>query len=749
MAERAGVVRPKSYKNKPIEYIDPAPRPFEVQISLVEYFERIKRLRTDKWQKHFCEYLQNAVVNRHIKPTWAEFHAQAQAGKTVILSQAFKAWCFGHDPLWRATLAMFNVSRSEAHSEVVIQTLQSDLHKDIFPNKDGHLPSTVSRSGWMTNARREVNDGQNSFNPVGLQSGMVGTGFDDLTIDDPYKEPKEAWSETVYANMARFWQFGVNARLSNHACIFAMFHRYNYDDFGGYLLNTGKFDYVRYASIADGSYSHDDTGQVFDDPLGRSDGELLSPERFDHDYYRNKRDDPKVWLSMFQGRPGRDEGDFFQVGRIDVAYDSDWSQVALRARGWDHAATQGGGDHSAGGWVGFQPDETVIVADVFSGQLDSAARVAKQKEIAAADGASTTVVVPEGISSDGKDVVFMMQQNLQDFNVVARKVTNAAPGSDAKKRRAYNFSVAVNAGRVKFLEGEWVDRVKRLMRRFGNALSGDDEIDALSDAYNYLYEEFHKGLILKTFPILQTWQDFAFGNHIPKHWTVYAGIKLSEDKTFPTSGVVVARAAENSGLQDTLFIVAEYKAYDGNFENLFNWLDATLKNNCEKPETAIIHLHPDAEHFLPTIRQKLKYGTRVFKEDAVAGLVETNWYLQKQGLIGLVDGSQKESAINHDGLKDLRQEAATWGHDQKGEPTKVGQIWDCIRMICYQFRTISKPKTIEEKIDDLIPETTKLAMKEAVTSGEKLSAALTYDFEKEIATQMLIPEQDRFGAEYE
>lgn len=707
------------YQSKPIDYIDPAPRPFIVQIPLVEYFERITKLKTDRWQKHFLNYLQTAVVNMHVKPTWAEFHAEAQLGKTRGLSQVFPTWCFGHAPLFRYTLAMYNISRSTAHADVIIQIMRSETYRDIFPNIASHLPKFASKEGFMTNERRDVEggrmDAQKSLNPVGLESGMTGSATDWLTIDDPYKEPKDAFSVNMWENLDRFWKYGVTPRLQPHTCVAAMFHRYSYDDFGGYLLNTGKFDYVRYATIADGPYIHDETGQRFEDPLGRSDGELICPERRPRSYYNDKFDDDKVRLSMFQGRPGKDEGDFFKVGMIETVTDEArksvlWSQCTLKARGWDHAATQGGGDNSAGGLMGFMPDETILISDVFSGQLDSANRVAKQREIADTDGMDVTVVVPEGISADGKDNVFMMRQNLKDFNVVARKVTNAAPGSDAKKRRAYNFSIAVNAGRVKFLDGPWVERVKMLMRRFGNSLSGDDEIDALSDAYNYLYEEFHKGLVIKAFSSFQLWDAFVaiHGSQVPAHWNVYAALKISADATLPNSGVIVARAAENSGLKDTLFIVDEYKEYTANYEGIFAWLDAALSLYCAKPEAALVWMHPDSEGFIPTIRQQLgRYTARIFAEDDSAGIVEANWYAQNNKLIGLIrDTQQLITGTDHLGLKDCRQEASTWGFDDKGEPNKIGQVWNCIRMIAYSFRTVAASYSFGEKLAMKVEEET-------------------------------------------
>jgi predicted phage terminase large subunit-like protein len=731
----AGVLAPHLQS---IDYIDPAPKPFEIKMPFVEYFERVKKLRADKWQIHFCEYLQDAVMNRHIRKNWAEFHAQAQLGKTTILSQAFPAWCLGHDPLFRITLAMYNVRRSQVHSSVVIEILQSEIHKQIFPDPRGHLPAVVSKEGWSTNGRiAERSDGQYSFNPVGLQSGMTGSGFDYLIIDDPYKEPKDAFSETVFENLKRFWEMGVKPRMQAHSCIAAMFHRYAYDDFGGFLLNTGQFDYVRYASIADGDYVHEETGQRFPDPLEREDGELISPERFPQSYYDDKNLDTRTWNSMFQGRPSSAEGDFFKVKMIGEATDAEWAQCTLKARGWDHAATKNAGDKSASAKIGMMPDRTAIVADVTADQVDTAGRLARQKELAIEDGTDTDVVIPRDKAAAGKDVVFMTEQELEGFNVYARDVTNAAPGSDAKKRRAYNFSVAVNSGLVKFLPGEWSERVKRLMRNFGAAASGDDEIDALSDAYNHLYEKSRRGLVV----------DFgernlkAFNGKVPERWTVYAGVKITPEPNMPNSGVVVARASLNTNLADALFILDEYKQYTDRHEDIFAWIDTTLKTYTENPKASTIWLHKNSESYLPTIEQKLKqYRVSVFKEAPLAGITELNWYIQNKALTGFVrDESQMTDPTNNLGLAAIRQEAATWGYTDKGIPSGVGQVWDCLRMVAYAFHTTATSLTPDEKRErKLAPRfqiETIQAKREEMTPEEFSQAVLTR--EVKLSTQKI------------
>jgi hypothetical protein len=124
-----------------IAYIDLKPKPLIVQVSLVEYLERIKRHKADRWQIDFCNRLQTAAENRHIERDWTLYHAEAQLGKTTILSQAFPAWLFGHDPLFRFALAMqpVEVNDSEDRAVKFAQDLYAELLKKGFAE-------TVARS---------------------------------------------------------------------------------------------------------------------------------------------------------------------------------------------------------------------------------------------------------------------------------------------------------------------------------------------------------------------------------------------------------------------------------------------------------------------------------------------------------------------------------------------------------------------------------------------------------------------------
>lgn len=763
-----GVTPVGQYIGKDIGYIDPSPRPFIVQVPLVEYFERMTRWKADPWQIDMGNRLQKAAEHRHIRGVRQVLHAEPQIGKTIWISQHLPAWLFGHDPLFRFALAMYNTAQSEKHSKVVIRILSSATHKDIFPNKDGWLygdfgdrergdrPVQTAVSGWYTNAGRGNDDtpgnaGQFSFNPVGLVSGLTGSGFDWLIGDDPYRSEKDAFSPTVNQSIRDFLDF-LESRINLHSNLSLMFHRYAYDDAAAYCLDKGDFDYIRYASECDGPYLHESTGEQFADPLNREIGELISPRR-GLDYYAKVKKNPRVWSAMNQGRPVAAGSEFFLVDKIRIRPAIEAiarrAECTVMVRAWDLAATEEAGDYSTAPLVGMSPDGRTTIFEMARRQVESAGRDALMLETAKRDGHDVVVSIPQDPGAAGKTVVFYVEQLLKGYQVAVR------PTTGSKEDRARSYAAAVNSGDVDFVDdselaedAKWIDETKKEMRQFLlSALTHDDTIDAGADGYNECFERISTGLVIKNLKLarnLVTWWQFGQQftpkgadkpiDQIPAHWTLYVGAKITPEATKANSAVIVARAPQNTNIVDTLFIVAEYKEFTSDFYALFDWIDIALESYCENSENAIIWLHPDSEEYRPTIHQKLNRPVALFEAtDPAAGITELNFYLKPRpgvinpftereqgcGLYALIgDTRQFAAATDEYGLYSFRQEASTWGFTDKGEPSQAGAVLDCLRMVTYCFRTSAAPKTLEEKVEDRIGKKLTVAAIEAMPDSD-------------------------------
>jgi len=673
---------------------------------------------------------------------------------STILAQAYPAYILGHDPLHRVALATYNVSRSQTHSRSVIQIMNLPVHKTIFPEPAGFVNPNASKEKWSTEIRRTSTDAQDSFNPVGLQSGLTGSGFDTLIIDDPYADQKEAFSETVRKNLQEFWDYTVMSRIGTHANVFGMFHRYHVEDLAGYLLNTKTFDYWRYATICDGPYIHDETGQRFEDPLGRKEGEYISPDRRPPSYYVGNQKNKRVWNSMFQGRPSSEEGEFFNIGKLidlDAIQTRQFlAECKIIVRSWDNAATEEGGDYSVGFQLGMKADGTAIFVNVKRAQVDTAGRLALQRRTAEGDGADTLITVPEDPGSGGKDAVEYVKEKLKGFPVTSRKPTGS------KEDRARPLSDAVNSGMI-YLGSEsglddddkWHKPLKTEFRNFPLS-EHDDIVDAGSDAYNEAFSRISKGRVIKNYSAqsnLVLWDQFAARyrlngkplDRVPANWTIYAGIKVTPEANTANSAVIVARAAMNTGLDDTLFIIAEYKDFTDDVEAAFEWLDVALETYCSSSENATVWLHPDSASYRQTIVQKLKRQVAMFTGEPTSGISEMDWYLSERdtpspfnsdlkatGMYGLIaDPEQLLVAVDEFGLRSARQEFATWNYTDKGEPSAVGAVLECLRMICYCFRTVPAELSRVEKIEAALGESIRTQAIKAETNPAIVDQLLT------------------------
>ncbi|HCT78898.1 MAG TPA: terminase, partial [Micromonosporaceae bacterium] len=54
---------------------------------------------------------------------------------------------------------------------------------------------------------------------AGIGSGLTGRPVDVLIIDDPFKDQKEADSETMRETVKEFWRTTASSRLSEHAIV--------------------------------------------------------------------------------------------------------------------------------------------------------------------------------------------------------------------------------------------------------------------------------------------------------------------------------------------------------------------------------------------------------------------------------------------------------------------------------------------------------------------------------------------------
>lgn len=352
----------------------------------------------------------------------------------------------------------------------------SSEYQAMFPGVS--VPKLSSAEEWSTEARLSLRDSQPSFKALGLQTGFVGQGADTLIVDDPYASPQDAYSDIINSKVHSFWSDTAKPRLNDDTNVVVMFHRYTEVDLAGWLMaqEPEEWELVRYAAIDDGDYVHPVTTRVYPAPIKRNEGDKLSA-RFSDDWYAAQQKNSFVWLSQFQGRPTAKEGSFFKVGKMDVI-PAQPTGLTL-CRGWDLAATPGGGDFTAGVLMGKDAGGFYYICNVNRGQWGADDVEDELRQTSKTDGAGVWIALPQDPGQAGKKQAQSLVRMLAGFTA------KAEPVSGDKETRAFNFAAQVNAGNVKLIQGDWNRAFIEELRAF--PLGGyDDQVDAAADAFNRL-----------------------------------------------------------------------------------------------------------------------------------------------------------------------------------------------------------------------------------------------------------------------
>lgn len=170
-------------------------------------------------------------------------------------------------------------------------------------------------------------------------------------------------------------------------------------------------------------------------------------------------------------------GLFFKVGKIEIV---NALPVSLRScRAWDLAATDGAGDWTVGAKVGVNVDGVYYIADIQRGQWETGYRDSVIRQTAALD-RHCRIRIPQDPAAAGKSEARRLAMMLAGHDVTSVVV------SGDKITRATGLAAQLNIGNVKLLAGEWNHGLLQRLDAFPTKGVPDDEIDALSDAFNEL-----------------------------------------------------------------------------------------------------------------------------------------------------------------------------------------------------------------------------------------------------------------------
>lgn len=382
-------------------------------------------------------------------------------GKSELCSIRFPAWYLGRNPDRRVVIASYAADLANRFSKQVRSVVDGERFQRVFPNVKLD-PTSRSADTW------DIHNYRGGLKAVGVGGPLTGHGANLLIIDDPVKNREEANSEVYRESVWAWYTSTAYTRLEDAGCIALVMTRWHEDDLMGRLIeaqrspNSDKWAVLHLPAISEAGLP------LWAEKYTLEDLERIRANVGGYD-----------WSALYQGRPTPKEGAFFKVGLIEVV--DAVPANAERCRGWDKAATEGGGDYTAGvklaAYEGFY-----FIEDVQRGRWDTSERDSNIRQVSELDGRSCQIIGEQEPGSGGKDAAKAFVRMLAGF------VVRTETSTQNKEARADSFSSQVNAGNVKMLRGAWNRDLIEEMRTFPLG-KHDDQVDAVSLAFNRLADK--------------------------------------------------------------------------------------------------------------------------------------------------------------------------------------------------------------------------------------------------------------------
>lgn len=281
-------------------------------------------------------------------------------GKSEMISRRFIPWLMGKDGYRSVIFASYNEDFAQDFGADCRTIMESPQYKQVFPG-------FTFRKGGASKSRVQAGPGGMAVF-VGRGGSITGRGGDFVIIDDPIKDAMEAQSPTLRENLwTWFTQVLMTRLMTSQASIVIVQTRWHEDDIVGRLTDpmnphfteseAEKWKVINLPAIAEE-----------EDPLKRKPGELLWPERFDHEFMEaQQRLDPRGFSALYQQQPSPEDGDLFRRDNIQYYEKRDLPEDLRIYAASDHAVgvDKTRNDATCLLIVGVSQDDDVYLLDVW------------------------------------------------------------------------------------------------------------------------------------------------------------------------------------------------------------------------------------------------------------------------------------------------------------------------------------------------------------------------------------------------
>lgn len=216
-------------------------------------------------------------------------------GKSLLCSLYFPAWFLSKYPDRRIILCSYGDDYAAEWGRKCRDLIQT--HDDLLPIRINMQSKAADR--WDIDGRK------GGMKTAGVGGQITGRGAHLLIIDDPVKDAAEANSATIREQKWDWWRTTAHTRLEPGGVVVLIQTRWHEDDLTGRILkdNPDEWEIINLPAIAE-----------TDDPLGRTPGTALCPERYDEQALGAIRVavGNGTFAALYQQRPTPEGGGFFK-----------------------------------------------------------------------------------------------------------------------------------------------------------------------------------------------------------------------------------------------------------------------------------------------------------------------------------------------------------------------------------------------------------------------------------------------------
>lgn len=390
--------------------------------------------------------------------------------KSILISVMWPAWEWTRKPELRILAASYSDHLTVRDNLKMRDIVSSPWYRDLFG-------VTLVEDQNAKTLYKNTRGGQR----VATSVGGKGTGEhpDRILIDDPLTAD-QARSEVERQSANDWFDQTISTRgVTRDTAIVVVMQRLHEDDLAGHLIARGGWEHLCLPMRYEARRAKTDTQPGHEpDPRDQrtTEGELLWSGLFTEKIVRQLELDlgPYGTAGQLQQRPAPIGGGLFKrewFKIVDAA-----PVVARRARGWDTAGTESGGDWTVGVRIA-EAGGLFYVEDVQREQLGPAGVDSLMKLTARLDGPEISQREEKEGGSSGKTVIAARVKTLVGFDYAGVQI------SGDKITRAKPFRAQVEAGNVYLVKGPWNAAYITELCLFPNG-KNDDQVDASSCAFN-------------------------------------------------------------------------------------------------------------------------------------------------------------------------------------------------------------------------------------------------------------------------